>query len=50
MDADGNRVDPRPHLKPGYFNSPHGVAADPAGNIYVSEWLFGGRYICLKRL
>jgi hypothetical protein len=26
------------------FNSPHGVAADPAGNLYISEWLLGGRY------
>jgi hypothetical protein len=26
------------------FNSPHAVAADAAGNLYVSEWLLGGRY------
>jgi len=26
------------------FNSPHGVAADSDGNLYVSEWLLGGRY------
>lgn len=30
------------HL-PGKFNSPHGIAADPTGNIYVVEWLTGGR-------
>ena len=26
------------------FNSPHSIAADPDGNLYVSEWLVGGRY------
>jgi len=32
----------RPSLVPGEFNSPHGVAVDAAGNIYVTEWLIGG--------
>ncbi len=36
-------------LRAGFFNSPHGVAADEAGNIFVSEWLIGGRYIKLAR-
>jgi len=31
------------HLEPGRFNSPHGVAVDGEGNIYVAEWLIGGR-------
>lgn len=26
------------------FNSPHSVATDADGNLYVSEWLLGGRY------
>jgi hypothetical protein len=26
------------------FNSPHAVTADADGNLYVSEWLLGGRY------
>jgi hypothetical protein len=26
------------------FNSPHSVATDTDGNLYVSEWLLGGRY------
>ena len=34
-----------PHLpRHDRFNSPHAVAADADGNLYVSEWLLGGRY------
>jgi hypothetical protein len=34
-----------PHLpQQDRFNSPHGVATDADGNLYVSEWLLGGRY------
>jgi sugar lactone lactonase YvrE len=34
-----------PHLPhPDRFNSPHSVAVDADGNLYVSEWLIGGRY------
>jgi len=28
----------------GRFNSPHSVAVDGDGNLYVSEWVIGGRY------
>jgi len=28
----------------GEFNSPHSLAVDADGNLYVSEWLIGGRY------
>jgi DNA-binding beta-propeller fold protein YncE len=36
-----------PHLHPGHFNSPHGLASDSDGNLYVAEWLIGGRMIKL---
>jgi DNA-binding beta-propeller fold protein YncE len=39
--ADGDLV--RPPLEPGKFNSPHTLAADAEGNLYVTEWLIGGR-------
>ena len=40
-DAAGNLV--RPPLEPGKFNSPHTLIADPDGNVFVTEWLIGGR-------
>ena len=40
-DAEGNLV--RPLLEPGKFNSPHTLTADASGNLYVTEWLIGGR-------
>jgi DNA-binding beta-propeller fold protein YncE len=30
-------------LKPGFFSSPHGIAVAPNGDIYVVEWIEGGR-------
>ncbi len=30
------------------FNSPHSLASDANGNLFVSEWLIGGRYTKLK--
>ena len=37
------------HLPDSYeFNSPHSLATDADGNLYVSEWLIGGRYAKLK--
>jgi len=36
-------------LEPGKFNSPHGMAVDAQGNLYVAEWLIGGRFIKLEK-
>jgi DNA-binding beta-propeller fold protein YncE len=41
LGADGRRT-VRPPLEPGRFNSPHGLAVDAAGRIYVAEWVLGG--------
>lgn len=30
-------------IQPGKFNSPHSIAADNEGNLYVVEWIVGGR-------
>lgn len=35
-------------LTPGKFNSPHGLAIDSGGNLYVTEWLVGGRFTKLE--
>ncbi len=36
-----------PDLRHGLFNSPHGLATDADGRLYVAEWLIGGRMIKL---
>lgn len=36
------------HPAAGAFNSPHSLAVDADGNLYVSEWLIGGRYTKLR--
>lgn len=36
-------------LTPGKFNSPHGMAVDREGNLYVAEWLIGGRFTKLLK-
>lgn len=33
----------RPTLEPGKLNSPHSAVVDPHGNLYVTEYLIGGR-------
>lgn len=43
LDAAGRTI--RPELRPGLFNSPHGLAVGPAGDIYVAEWVLGGRLV-----
>jgi hypothetical protein len=39
-----------PLIQEGLFNSPHGAAADGDGNIFVVEWIIGGRITKLARL
>ncbi len=45
--ADG-RIVPSEALVPGLFNSPHAIAADEDGSIYVAEFLLGGRFSKLR--
>jgi hypothetical protein len=51
-----NRLDARgipartDRLVPGKFNSPHGVGVDADGNLYVAEWLIGGRLTKLLKV
>ncbi len=50
-----NELDPegkprRPSLRPGQFNSPHTVAVDAEGSLYVSEYLIGGRMPKLQKI
>jgi hypothetical protein len=43
LNAQG-RIEAAQHPALGAFNSPHSLAVDADGNLYVSEWLIGGRY------
>ena len=45
--SDGTIV--RPALRPEVLNSPHAVAFDLDGNLFITEWLLGGRYTKLAR-
>jgi hypothetical protein len=47
---DEGDVVPTSLLEPVKFNSPHGMAVDSEGNIYVTEWLIGGRMIKLEKV
>ena len=45
-----HNVQGRPELiEAGKFNSPHGMAADPDGNLYIVEWIVGGRITKLAK-
>jgi DNA-binding beta-propeller fold protein YncE len=47
---EAGEVVPTTLLEPGKFNSPHGMAVDADGNIYVAEWLIGGRFTKLVKV
>lgn len=40
---------PKELIHPGKFNSPHGIAADKDGSLYVVEWINGGRITKLAK-
>jgi hypothetical protein len=42
LSAEGRATPPAAGV--GGFTSPHSLAVDAGGNLYVSEWLLGGRY------
>jgi hypothetical protein len=46
QDAGGRLI--RPAFVPQQFNSPHGIATDSAGTLYVAEWVIGGRILRLQ--
>ncbi|WP_394771615.1 hypothetical protein [Lacisediminihabitans sp.] len=37
----------RPDLRDGILNSPHGIAVSDSGDVYLTEWMFGGRVVRL---
>lgn len=41
---------PQSLIETGKFNSPHGVTSDADGNLYVVEWLVGGRVVKLEKV
>ena len=47
--SDDGRTIPTSLLETGKFNSPHGLAVDADGNLFVAEWLIGGRVTKLNR-
>jgi hypothetical protein len=48
LDGTGRAVSAPHDLQEGHLNSPHSLAVDADGNLYVSEWLIGGSYTALK--
>ena len=48
LDESGQII-PSKLLEAGKFNSPHGMAVDADGNMYVAEWNIGGRFVKLTR-
>ncbi|HLL91280.1 MAG TPA: hypothetical protein VK324_18420 [Tepidisphaeraceae bacterium] len=40
---------PADQIRPGHFNSPHGMTVAPNGDLYVVEWIVGGRITKLAK-
>ena len=38
------------HVRPGFFNSPHGACFAPNGDIFAVEWIIGGRITRLHKV
>jgi hypothetical protein len=47
LDSTGRVAMAPSNLEQGHFNSPHSLAVDAQGHLYVSEWLIGGCYTSL---
>ena len=45
----GDEIVPTKVLEAGKFNSPHGMAIDSHDNLYIAEWLIGGRVTKLSK-
>lgn len=48
--ADWPNVERSEYITPGTFNSPHGIAAAANGDLYVAEWIIGGRITKLEKI
>jgi DNA-binding beta-propeller fold protein YncE len=46
---ENGEIVPTKLLQTGKFNSPHGLAVDSQGNLYVAEFLIGGRFTKLAK-
>jgi hypothetical protein len=46
--ADDGRARAPERTEASRFNSPHSLAVDTDGRLYVTEWLIGGRYTRLS--
>lgn len=47
---ENGEIVPTKLLETGKFNSPHGMTVDNDGNVYVAEWLIGGRFTKLSKM
>lgn len=50
VDVKGWPNHPKELVVSGKFNSPHGMTCDAADNLYIAEWIIGGRITKLERL